>query len=197
MTNISMRHAFDRLLAIATTVVVSILLAAIGLSAQQQKSSEYKVKATYIYNFARFVTWPATFSSGKDEAFTVCVLGHDPFGPTLDSTLGNETLDGKPVTIKRISKPQDSAGCRILFISSTEESHLKDILTALDEQGALTVSDMPDFTRRGGMIQFVPEGDRIRFEVNLTSAESSKLVLSSELLKVASNVNRNARVGEN
>jgi len=192
-----MRSASSRLIPIATMSFVCILCTAAGLLAQQPKPSEYKVKATYIYNFARFVTWPSTFSSGKDESFSVCVLGQDPFGSTLDSTLGGETLDGKHVAIRRISKPQDATGCRILFISSTEESRLKDILTVLDEQGALTVSDMPDFARRGGMIQFVPEGDRIRFEINLTSAESSKLVLSSELLKVASTVKRDARVGEN
>jgi hypothetical protein len=85
--------------------------------------------------------------------------------------------------------------CRILFISSSEEKHLKEILAALDSNGVLTVSDMPGFTRRGGMIQFLLEGDKVRFEVNLASAENSKLVLSSELLKVAASV-RNGRSGD-
>ncbi len=101
----------------------------------------------------------------------------------------------EPVALRRISKPQDAGECRILFISSIEEKHLKEILTALDESGVLTVSDMPGFTRRGGMIQFVLEGDRVRFEINLASAESARLVLSSELLKVAASVKRNVGRG--
>ena len=98
--------------------------------------------------------------------------------------------------IKRISKPQDAVACRILFINSTEETHLREILAAVDQVGVLTVSDMPDFSRRGGMIQFVLDGEKVRFEVNLTSAESSGLTLSSELLKVAATVRRDSRSGD-
>jgi hypothetical protein len=179
-----------------TMAVAWALFAASGLLAQKARPSEYQVKAAYLYNFGRFVKWPARAVAGKDDSFAVCVLGEDPFGQTLDSTFAGEALDGKPVVIRRISKPQDAGDCRILFISSTEENHLKEILGAFDQAGVLTVGDMPGFSRRGGMIQFVLEGDRIRFEINLTSAESAKLVLSSELLKVAANVRRNARPGD-
>src|SRR6266850_1451791 len=161
------------------------LVGASCLHAQQSKPTEYQVKAAYLYNFGRFVKWPPGLAAGKGDSFPVCVLGRDPFGAILDSTLAGEALEGKPVVIRRISKPQEAGECRILFISSTEEKRLKEILVALDESGVLTVSDMPGFTRRGGMIQSVLEGDKVRFEINLASAESARLVLSSELLKVA------------
>jgi hypothetical protein len=177
-------------------VLLLPLFAATGLLAQQLKPNEYQVKATYLYNFGRFVKWPDTTPAGKGDSFSVCVLGQDPFGSILDSTLAGEALDGKPVVLRRISKPHDAGECRILFISSAEEKHLKEILTTLDEGGVLTVSDMPGFTRRGGMIQFVLEGDKVRFEINLVSAESARLVLSSELLKVAASVKRNGRSGD-
>jgi hypothetical protein len=176
-------------------MVILALLHISVLNAQQPKVSEYQVKATYLYNFGRFVQWPPQATAAKGDSFSICVLGHDPFGPTLDSTLAGETLDGKPLAVKRISTPREAGECRILFISSTEENHLKEILLALDESGILTVSDMPAFSRRGGMIQFVLEGDKVRFEINLTKAESAKLTLSSELLKVATAVRRNARSG--
>lgn len=166
------------------------------LLAQQQKPSEYQVKATYLYNFGRFIKWPDSIPAGKTDSFSVCVLGQDPFGSILDSTLAGESLDGRPVVLHRFSKPQDAADCRILFISSNEEKHLNEILGALDENGILTVSDMHDFTRRGGMIQFILEGDRIRFEINLVNAENAKLTLSSELLKVAASVQRSSRGGD-
>lgn len=187
------RCNFLQFLAILTAVVS---FATTGILAQQPKPSEYQVKATYLYNFGRFVRWPDVAAPGKGDSFPVCVIGQDPFGAILDSTLGGEALDGKPVVLRRISKPHDAGECRILFISSTEEKRLKEILTALDESGVLTVSDMPGFTRRGGMIQFVLEGDRVRFEINLASAESAKLVLSSELLKVAASVKRSGRSGD-
>jgi hypothetical protein len=177
-------------------VVALVLLVTTGLLAQQSKPNEYQVKATYLYNFGRFVRWPGTVPAAKGDSFSVCVIGRDPFGSILDSTLAGESLDGKPVVLRRIAKPHEAGECRILFISSTEEKHLNEILTALDQSGVLTVSDMPGFTRRGGMIQFVLDGDRVRFEINLTSTESARLTLSSELLKVAASVKRNGRSGD-
>ena len=176
--------------------VAWVLVGVSCLHAQQSKPTEYQVKAAYLYNFGRFVKWPPGLAAGKGDSFPVCVLGRDPFGSILDSTLAGEALQGKPVVIRRIARPQDAPDCRILFVSSTEENHLKEILAAIDQAGVLTVSDMPGFSRRGGMIQFVVEGDRIRFEINLATAESAKLVLSSELLKVAAAVRRNTRSGD-
>ena len=177
------------------TIIFALCCSTI-LLAQQPKPNEYQVKAAYLFNFGRFVKWPAKVSADNDSSFAVCVLGADPFGPALDATLANESLNGKPVVTRRISNSQDATGCRILFISSKEAGHLKDILATVDQEGILTVSDMPDFSRRGGMIQFVLDGERVRFEINLASAENAKLVLSSELLKVATVVKRNGKPGD-
>jgi uncharacterized protein DUF4154 len=178
---------------LATVGIACAFLASL-LCGQQSKPNEYQVKAAYLYNFGRFVKWPSGAAAGKND-FAVCVLGQDPFGPTLDSTLTGETLDGKPVVIRRLAKLRDAADCRILFVSLTEERRLKEILAAIDQAGVLTVSEIPGFSQRGGIIQFVVEGDRVRFEINLANAESSRLVLSSELLKVAATVRRSARSG--
>jgi hypothetical protein len=179
-----------------TMVFTSAFLMATSLVAQQAKPSEYQVKAAYLYNFGRFVKWPTGVAAGKGDAFPVCVFGRDPFGRILDSTLAGEALEGKPVAIRRIAREQDAADCRILFVSSTEERHLKEILAAIDQAAVLTVSDIPGFSRRGGMIQFIMDGDRVRFEINLATAEDARLVLSSELLKVAAAVRRKDRSGD-
>lgn len=155
--------------------------------AQRAKPTEYQVKAVYLYNFSRFVEWPSQ-QEKTDAVFSICVLGQDPFGPALNAALGDDTIAGKKVVVKRISEPANAPGCRVLFISSSEEKKLKQILTVLDGSSILTVSDMPEFTDRGGMMQFIWEGDRVRFEVNLSPAEHAGLTLSSELLKVAVNV---------
>lgn len=106
------------------------------------------------------------------------------------------TIDGKSLLAKRISEPQQGPNCRVLFISSSEDGRLKEILTTLDKTGVLTVSDMPNFSQRGGMIQFVLDGNRIRFAVNLTPAQDAGLTVSSELLKVAVSVRRDSQPGD-
>ena len=160
-------------------------------SLQAQQPNEYQVKAAYLYNFGRFVGWPA--STNADPDFVICVLGRDPFGANLDITLAGESIGGKRVAARRIAKPQDASDCRILFVAGSEDSHLKEILDAVNRPGILTVSDIPQFAQRGGIIEFVLEGNKVRFEVNLKSAESVGLTLSSDLLKVAMAVRRNVR----
>ena len=172
-----------------------VLLGASCLHAQQSTPSEYEVKAAYLYNFGKFVGWPAKVAADGDF-FSICVLGEDPFGASFDATIAGESINGKRVVIKRITKPQDATDCRILFISSSEESRLKEILFTLDKASVLTVSDISQFTRRGGMIQFVTEANRVRFEVNLTNAEHAALTLSSQLLKVAVSVRRSSQAGD-
>jgi len=186
------RHGPGRL---ACAVIVWALVAAQGLWAQSPKPTDYDVKAVYLYNFGRFVEWPASVTT-KSDSFTVCVLGQDPFGPALDTTLAGETIGGKRVSAKRISTPQEAGICQIVFMSAAEGSRLNKIMEGLDKEAVLTVSDMPQFSQRGGMIQFVLEGKKVRFEVNLTAVQRAGLTLSSELLKVATTVRRNPSSGD-
>ena len=171
------------------TFVVA-LVGACNLSAQAPKITEYQVKAAYLANFGRFVEWPTSVAVAKSESFNICVLGQDPFGPALDVTLAGEMIGNQKVAAKRISTPGESLDCRILFISSSEAKRLNKIIDALDNSAVLTVSDIPQFSRHRGMIQLVLEGNRIRFEVNLTAAQRAGLTLSSELLKLANPVRR-------
>lgn len=152
------------------------------LDAQQVRPTEAQLKAAFLFNFGKYVTWPASSS----ESFSICVLGQDPFGSALDSIVAGETLGGKPASVRRIRAAQEASSCQIVFISSSEEAHLQSTLATLAQSGsALTVSDLPEFAHRGGMIQFVEDGNRVRFVVNLAAARRAGLVLSSELLKVA------------
>jgi hypothetical protein len=181
-------------LALRSAAGFAVVLCALPvLWAQEAKPSEYQVKAAYLYNFGKFVTWPRDSPEGDDHTFTICVLGKDPFGALLDSTLLNQTIDGKSAVAKRIAKAQDATSCHVLFISSSEERQLKEILMGLNNVPVLTVSDIAQFSQRGGMIEFVTDDDKVRFEVNVSNAEHAGLNVSSELLKVAVTVRRNSR----
>jgi hypothetical protein len=165
------------------------LFLTLNLVAQAPKPTEYEVEAAYLSNFGRFVEYPAK-AGVATEPFNVCVLGKDPFGPLLDAALKGETIGNQPMAAKRLPGLEDAAGCHILFLSSSTDNQLNTILGALGNSSVLTVSDMPEFTKRGGMIQFVLDGNRVRFEINIAAAQHAKLSLSSQLLKLAVAVRR-------
>jgi hypothetical protein len=144
----------------------------------------------YLFNFGRFIEWPE--AAIKGQTFTICVLGEDPFGRALDATLLGEAINNRKLVARRIASVRDATDCQILFVSSSEASHVAEIVTSLSKTGTLTASDAPGFTNKGGMIQFVMTGNKVRFDVNLNAAEKEGLTISSQLLKVAANVKREA-----
>jgi hypothetical protein len=194
---LSVPHAHaSRRYHVSKILVVLFFLSPSNLRAQQTKASEYEVKATYLYNFGRFVQWSRGVAAARGDSFPICIFGQDPFGSILDTLVSGESINGKAVVTKRVSNPKDALNCRVLYISVSEGSRLKEILATLDKSGVLTVSDIPQFSQRGGMIQFVIVGNRIRFEVNLTSAQDAGLILSSDLLKVAVAVRKSPQPGD-
>lgn len=175
--------------------VTAALLLCAALVAAQERITEYQVKAAYLYNFSKFVKWPKS-PSGDSPTFSICVLGNDSLARTLAATVAGEKLEGKSITARSIIRAADAAGCAIVYVGTSEKGNLSGLLPALAKHGPLTVSDIPRFADRGGMIGFIREGDRVRFEVNLDAAQSAGLVLSSELLKVASHVRSDGARGE-
>src|SRR4051812_28004420 len=180
----------------AALVIMLVVACCEFLSAQARKPTEYEVKAAYLYNFGRFVRWPATVTPAKGEGFSMCVLGRNPFGSSLDSTVSGESIDGKRLTVRYISGVSDANGCRIVFICGSEERRIVGILAELSKRPILTVSDIPRFVDHGGDIGFIQVDEKIRFNVNLAAAQKSGLVLSSDLLKVAVSVKRDGQSGE-
>ena len=94
-------------------------------------------------------------------------------------------IHGLALIDRRIDSVQQARSCDILFVSTSEDDDLGRDLDELHDAPVLTVSDIPDFVTRGGIVQFVLVGNRVRFEVNLSSAQRARLTLSSQLLKVA------------
>jgi len=170
-------------------ILISCFVALPRSLADRPKANEYQVKAAYLSNFAKFVRW-SPVAAASQPTFNVCVLGQDPFGPALDAAVAGETVDNLPLEAKRITAPVEAGACRILYIGPSENDQLKTVLATVEKTSALTVSDIPKFTKQGGMIEFVLDGNRVRFEVNLTAAQHAGLNLSSDLLKLAVAVQR-------
>jgi hypothetical protein len=179
------RSASSSGLQIAAVLLV-VALSFSSLHSETRKPTEYEVKAAYLYNFGKFIKWPPS----SESTFEICVFGNDPFGISLDSLTAGESLDGKRLAIRRISSTTEAQKCRILYVSRSEQGRAPSILEAVKHLPILTVSDIPNFLDDGGVISFVMQGDRVRFQVSLPAAERAGLSLSSELLKVAVSVKR-------
>jgi hypothetical protein len=150
--------------------------------------SEYQLKAAFLMNFANFTEWPVhSFPDGLASVF-IGVVGDDPFGRDLDNSVKDKVLSGHPITVKRVDWRDELQGFHILFVSASEQRHLTDILRKLESSSALTVSDLDGFCTAGGMIGFVVDKDRVRFEVNADIAQRRGLRISSKLLSLATNV---------
>ena len=148
-------------------------------------SREYEMKAAYLYTFAQFVTWPAEAFAGSSAPVVIGILGDDPFRETLDRTIRNQTVRGRPIHIRRTARIEDLRSCHILFLSSTERRRLPQVLAGLRGASVLTVSEMEHFGSQGGMVTLYSESDKVRFAINVAAAERAGLKVSSKLLKLA------------
>jgi YfiR/HmsC-like len=156
-----------------------------GVAAQSPAAPEYRLKAVFLFNFAQFVEWPASAFPEPDSPLVIGVLGEDPFGAYLDETVRGETVNDRPLTVRRYRQVEEIGGCHILFVSRSEQGRLGEILDSLKGRSVLTVSDANGFASRGGMIGFVTEENRIRLRVNLEVARAANLTISSKLLRPA------------
>jgi len=125
-------------------------------------AKEYEIKAAFLYNLGSFITWPENVFSGTNSSFQICVLGQDPFKEKLEIIAENHPILGHPVKIQRFQQIEETEGCHVLFVSDSEQLRLIAIFEWLKEKPVLTVSDIPGFTRQGGMIEFYPHRDKIR-----------------------------------
>ncbi len=157
-----------------------------------QVVSEYQVKAAYLYNFAKFVEWPAEGFSSPADSFEVCIFGEDPFGAGIDELMHDKVVQQRKLVLRRIASFSEARSCQILFVPRASRAQTRELLEQIKSSSILTVGETPDFLRNGGVINLVLEQDRVRFDVNLDAAQRTRLRISSKLLAVARAVHNSA-----
>ncbi len=157
-----------------------------------EQAGEYVVKAAFLYNFAKFVTWPEDwdYSDTYEPSIILTILGKDPFGDAID-TIRGKLIRGKKLEITKVDRVEQIGKCHILFISSSETVQLDRILRYVSSYNVLTVSDMKKFAERGGMVHLVKDGKKVRFIINSNHIRKAGLRISSQLLKLAEIVTSN------
>ena len=146
--------------------------------------SEYQIKAAYLYYFSTFVEWPPDAFARNGDDLVIGVLGEDPFGEILDNTIRGKAVYNKRLIVKRFESIKDARESHILFISTSEQGRLPNILEALKGANVLTVGEIDGFASRGGGIGFRMEGRKVRFDINVAAVERSRIKVSAQLMKL-------------
>ncbi|MEP6664609.1 MAG: YfiR family protein, partial [Verrucomicrobiota bacterium] len=139
----------------------------------QTPSEEYKLKAVFLFNFVQYVDWPDSKFSAPDSPIVIGVLGANPFGEVLEETVANETVKKRKIVVEHYRSVKEIKDCQVLFISASESRKLYSTLARLKNRNILTVSDIDLFSEDGGMIGFMTENNKIRFQINQEVAKKS------------------------
>ncbi|HEU5289319.1 MAG TPA: YfiR family protein [Cyclobacteriaceae bacterium] len=152
---------------------------------QAQSTSEYQIKAVFLFNFTQFVEWPESSFQSAQSPMIIGILGHDPFGSYLDEAIKNEKVKDHPITVKRISDVGQAKDCHMLFINMPNPGRLKETLASVKGKNILTIGDTHHFAKSGGVIRFYTDNNKIRIRINLQAAKENGLIISSKLLRLA------------
>ncbi len=165
------------------------LLAAVPAPAQTTRTAaEADVKAAFVYNFARFVSWPDSGPSLQQAPFRIGVLGDPELASTLLRLLSGKTLQDRPLEVLAMSGVADLQATDVLYVSASHRRQLDDILRTVAGLPVLTVGDAEGFADNGGMVGLFEENRRMRFDVNLAAAERNGLKVRAQLLQLARQV---------
>jgi YfiR/HmsC-like len=149
---------------------------------------EYKIKAGYLYNFTKFITWPET----NNATFNLCILGDDPFGAAINA-IEKKSAFSRAIKILRLdeavflSGPDLTSNCHILYVGNTTNQKMvfEKIRANPHKDGILVVGETEAFVAEGGMIGFVNRDSKIKLQINLQSAKQAGIKISAKLLEVA------------
>ena len=162
--------------------VLSIV--ALQSAASHASDIEYELKAALLYKTFKFIRWPESAFTHPSAPLNVCILGGDPFGPTID-TISRLPIHGRTVEVKRLATfDAEAPHCHVLFIAASEAERLDMILTAVRNKPVLTVAEISRFAERGGVMNFSVRYNRIRFEVNADMARRAGLDIDAQFMRM-------------
>ncbi len=181
-------HPFGRVAAIRARVRVGCWVAfALALLLAGPAAAErdpLEVKADMLFNIVKFVQWPDNATAPKGE-LRFAILGDDELASVIAASFSTRSIGGRQVFVRCIRRIEDAHDCQVLYIATSETPRVTQVLSTLTGKCILTTSDVPGFAAEGGMVNFVQENEKVRFEINPGSAEKARLKISAKLLALA------------
>lgn len=157
----------------------------VSVYASELRSYEYKIKAVYLFNFAKFITWPADAFANEIAPIAICIIGDDPFGDSIETTVYEEKINGRDIIVKRLPVDQDFGACHIALIGKSTQTRIGNISDRSIYQNTLIVGETKELFQNGGMVSFGVLNDKICFEFNFPIIAQSNLKISSKLLALS------------
>ena len=181
---------FNRRADLAMLAFICIALTPGTIATAHAQVQEYALKAAFLFKFGLYVEWPNSAFSSPTSPVNLCVDAQDPFGESLDKAVAGERINGRNVVIRRLKTVGRDSGCHILYIGGSDVQRGAQIIEAVRGSSVLTVSDTGGSGSSVGIIDFVISDNRVRFNIDDEAAAQNRLVISSELIRLALNVKR-------
>lgn len=170
--------------AILVTIAVNTLHPSIGVAEEQAAQQEYVIKAYFLLNFTKYISWPENSFETENAPFKVCILGRDLFDASLNAFKG-KSHKNHPFDVQSVDDLDAIPECHILFVCAAMQENINSILKQTQNGAILTVGEAEGFVKHGGIINFYIYEGKVRFEINKKAADASSLEISSQLLKLA------------
>jgi hypothetical protein len=161
------------------------MLLGFGARAQEVQLSESDLKAAFLFQFAKFVDWPAGAFAGEDSPIEIGILGDDDFAAALQALLQGKKAHGRSFQVARVSTQAQARKCHMLFFRESETRKLGPMLDGLRQLPILTVGESADFIAQGGMMNFFIDDKQLRFEIGPSPVQAARLTVSSQLMRLA------------
>ena len=165
-------------------IAIALLSAVCAATHAADDPLEYRVKAAFVYNFARFVTWPASRFPTPDAPVEICVLGSQGFSEVLEESVAGKTVGARALHVRRVEQARELVDCHVAYVMTDSSAQTERLLTQVAGHSVLTIYEASSAIA-GGVVRFYLEDRRVRFEINAAEAEREKLQVSSKLLAVA------------
>ena len=153
----------------------------------QTPAVEHAVKATFLYKFAPFIEWPPGTFAATSDPLVICVVGSDAVAELVDDAVKGQTIGGHAIEVVHRPASAPDARCHILYVALRGPAAAR-VLDNVRGRAVLTVTDDASAASARGIVNFVVQDNRVRFEIDLRGAAENHLVISSKLLNLATRV---------
>lgn len=155
-----------------------IIILLFSINSHAVEAQDYKIKALWIKAISQNIIW----HQNQNQKHIICTLGLDFVGLYLRES------NGKNIIIKEKNRTQNFDDCHLLYISLSEKRHILDILKKINDYNLVTISDISNFSKLGGTIEFIFENNLIRLRINgqnIKQLEKNKLHLDSYIIDIS------------
>jgi hypothetical protein len=170
--------------------LLGLLLFHVALNAHAAASRMEQIEAAFVYNFTKFIEWPPQSFTDVNAPIVIGVLGDSPMAAALEEVVHDRKVNGHPIVVRTIHSVADARSAQVLFVSAAENPLWIQVQAAMETLPIVTIGESPSFGKSGGTINFVPQDDKVRFEINMSAAERSGVKISAQLQKLAAAVRR-------